>query len=110
MWIGVPTIRRGTNRTTRPPGSTELSTFAKDKLPFSESLRHLAECVNRLQSSRAESNHSSRMCPEYKEQANRLRISRLVERGVRVWGPERVYIGDEVRLDSMRRWTPDRVA
>ena len=41
------------------------------------------------------------MYPDYNEQANRVRISRLVERGVRVWGAERVYIGEEVRLDNI---------
>ena len=41
------------------------------------------------------------MCPDYHEQANRVRISRLAERGVRAWGPERVYIGEEVRLDNI---------
>lgn len=41
------------------------------------------------------------MCTDYNEQANRVRISRLVERGVRIWGPERVYIGEEVRLDHI---------
>lgn len=41
------------------------------------------------------------MCPDYNEQANRARISRLAERGVRLWGPERVYVGEEVRLDNI---------
>ncbi len=41
------------------------------------------------------------MCPDYNEQANRVRISRLVESGVRVWGAERVYIGEEVQLDHI---------
>src|SRR5215470_18050413 len=41
------------------------------------------------------------MCPNYNEQENRSRISRLVERGVRVWGPERVYIGEDVSLDRI---------
>jgi UDP-N-acetylglucosamine/UDP-N-acetylgalactosamine diphosphorylase len=41
------------------------------------------------------------MCPDYSDQGNRSRISRLTERGVRVWGPERVYIGEEVLLDRI---------
>jgi bifunctional UDP-N-acetylglucosamine pyrophosphorylase / glucosamine-1-phosphate N-acetyltransferase len=41
------------------------------------------------------------MCPDYNEQANRARILRLAERGVRLWGPERVYVGEEVRLGNI---------
>jgi bifunctional UDP-N-acetylglucosamine pyrophosphorylase / glucosamine-1-phosphate N-acetyltransferase len=41
------------------------------------------------------------MCPNYNDQENRSRISRLAERGVRVWGPERVYIGEDVPLDHI---------
>jgi len=41
------------------------------------------------------------MCPNYNDQENRSRVSRLVERGVRVWGPERVYIAEDVPLDRI---------
>ena len=41
------------------------------------------------------------MCPNYNDQENRARISRLVERGVNVWGPERVYVGEDVLLDRI---------
>jgi len=41
------------------------------------------------------------MCPNYNDHENRSRISRLAKRGVRVWGPERVYIGEDVLLDRI---------
>ena len=37
----------------------------------------------------------------YDEGGNRLRIARLSDRGVNVWGSDRVYIGDEVPLESI---------
>jgi UDP-N-acetylglucosamine/UDP-N-acetylgalactosamine diphosphorylase len=37
----------------------------------------------------------------YNEAANRERIQRLRDRGVDVWGPERVYIAAEVPLDNI---------
>ena len=37
----------------------------------------------------------------YDEQGNRTRLARLAERGVNVWGPERVYVADDVRLDRI---------
>ncbi len=38
----------------------------------------------------------------YKDEENRSRVARLAERGVRVWGPERVYIGPDVCLERIR--------
>jgi carbonic anhydrase/acetyltransferase-like protein (isoleucine patch superfamily) len=46
--------------------------------------------------------NSRLMWPNYNDQENRSRVSQLVERGVRVWGPERVYIGEDVSLDRIR--------
>lgn len=37
----------------------------------------------------------------YDEGGNRLRLARLQDRGVNVWGAERVYIGEEVPLDNI---------
>lgn len=37
----------------------------------------------------------------YDEQGNRTRLSWLAERGVKVWGPERVYVSDDVQLDRI---------
>lgn len=37
----------------------------------------------------------------YDEGGNRLRIARLSDRGVAVWGSDRVYIGDDVPLESI---------
>jgi len=41
------------------------------------------------------------MGPNYNDQENRSRILRLAECGVRVWGAERVYIGEDVPLDRI---------
>jgi UDP-N-acetylglucosamine/UDP-N-acetylgalactosamine diphosphorylase len=41
------------------------------------------------------------MYQNYDDLENRSRVSRLAERGVRVWGPERVYIGEDVPLDRI---------
>lgn len=38
----------------------------------------------------------------FDDAGNRSRIQLLRRRGVDVWGPERVYVGDEVRLDAIR--------
>ncbi|HSZ63476.1 MAG TPA: hypothetical protein VK828_16875 [Terriglobales bacterium] len=35
------------------------------------------------------------------DHGNRTRLSRLAQNGVKVWGPERVYISEEVRLDRI---------
>jgi bifunctional UDP-N-acetylglucosamine pyrophosphorylase/glucosamine-1-phosphate N-acetyltransferase len=37
----------------------------------------------------------------YDDHGNRTRLSRLVQNGVKVWGPERVYVSEEVRLDRI---------
>jgi bifunctional UDP-N-acetylglucosamine pyrophosphorylase/glucosamine-1-phosphate N-acetyltransferase len=39
--------------------------------------------------------------PLFDETSNRERIARLRERGVEVWGPERVYIGPDVPLEAV---------
>ena len=41
------------------------------------------------------------MHSNYDDQGNRTRLARLAERGVRAWGPERVYVGEEVHLDRI---------
>jgi len=37
----------------------------------------------------------------YDDQGNRQRLASLSERGVTVWGPERVYVGEDVCLDRI---------
>src|ERR1700678_171260 len=39
--------------------------------------------------------------PAYNDHENRTRLSRLVQNGVKVWGPERVYISEDVRLERI---------
>ena len=40
--------------------------------------------------------------PVFDETSNRERVARLRERGVDVWGPERVYIGPDVPLEAVQ--------
>jgi bifunctional UDP-N-acetylglucosamine pyrophosphorylase / glucosamine-1-phosphate N-acetyltransferase len=37
----------------------------------------------------------------YDDQGNRQRLAVLSERGVNVWGPDRVYVGEDVRLERI---------
>jgi hypothetical protein len=37
----------------------------------------------------------------YDDQGNRTRLALLTQKGVDVWGPERVYVSEEVRLDQI---------
>src|SRR6266478_5837736 len=37
----------------------------------------------------------------YDDHGNRIRLSRLAQNGVKVWGPERVYVAEEVRLSRI---------
>ncbi len=37
----------------------------------------------------------------YDDHGNRTRLSRLAQNGVKVWGPERVYVAEEVRLSRI---------
>jgi bifunctional UDP-N-acetylglucosamine pyrophosphorylase / glucosamine-1-phosphate N-acetyltransferase len=41
------------------------------------------------------------MDPTYDEHGNRRRLAALSEKGVTVWGPERVYVGEDVCLDRV---------
>jgi len=41
------------------------------------------------------------MTVPYDEQGNRTRLSWLAQNGVEVWGPERVYVSEEVRLERI---------
>ena len=40
--------------------------------------------------------------PSFDESGNRERVARLVECGVEVWGPERVYVGADVPLENIQ--------
>src|SRR5580658_3699360 len=37
----------------------------------------------------------------YDDHGNRSRLSLLAQQGVKVWGPERVYVSEDVRLDRI---------
>jgi len=57
--------------------------------------------LNPLQSSVSEFRNRQIMGLVYDDFGNRQRLAVLSERGVRVWGPDRVYVGEDVRLERI---------